>query len=97
LLIFLLALAASGAKSTTEQYRIEAVRSFLVGYRIYEGNMSSDKVRMAKSMVATIAQHIKQNPSMPPRIRRWGMGAGYKYAYQNLRSAKEFGPAMRAY
>jgi glycosyltransferase involved in cell wall biosynthesis len=79
------------------QYRIEAVRSFLVGYRIYEGNMSSDKVRMAKSMVATIAQHIKQNPSMPPRIRRWGMGAGYKYAYQNLRSAKEFGPAMRAY
>jgi glycosyltransferase involved in cell wall biosynthesis len=79
------------------QYRIEAVRSFLVGYRVYEGNMSSDRVRMAKSLIATIEQHIRRNPSMPPRIRRWGIGSGYKYAYQILRSVKEFRPAMRAY
>jgi glycosyltransferase involved in cell wall biosynthesis len=78
------------------QYRIEAVRSFLVGYRVYEGNMSSDRVRMAKSMVATIEQHIKRNPSMPPRIRRWGVGDGYRYAFELLRSAKKFRPAMGA-
>jgi glycosyltransferase involved in cell wall biosynthesis len=79
------------------RYRIEAVRSFLVGYRIYEGNMSSDRVRMAKSTVATIEQHVKRNPSMPPRIRRWGVGNAYKYAFDILCSAKKFRPATRAY
>jgi hypothetical protein len=79
------------------QYRIEAVRSFLVGYRVYEGNMSSDKVRMAKSVVATIQQHVSRNPFMPPRIRRWGVGNAYLYAFEILRSVKKFRPAMRAY
>jgi glycosyltransferase involved in cell wall biosynthesis len=78
------------------QYRIEAVRSFLVGYRVYEGNMSSDRVRMAKSVLAITEQHIKRNPSMPPRIRRWGIGDSYRYAFELLRSAKKFRPAMRA-
>jgi glycosyltransferase involved in cell wall biosynthesis len=79
------------------QYRIEAVRLFLVGYRVYDGNMSSNRLRMAKSMVATIEQHIKRNPSMPLRVRRWGRGNGYRYAFDMLRSARKFGPAMRAY
>jgi glycosyltransferase involved in cell wall biosynthesis len=79
------------------QYRIEAVQSFLVGYRVYEGNMSSDRVRMAKSVIATVKQHIKRNPSMPLKIRRWGLGDGYRYAFEILRGAKKFGPAMRAY
>ncbi len=79
------------------KYRIEAVRSFLVGYRVYEGNMSSDRVRMAKSVIATIERHIKQNPSMPPRIKRWGRGDAYRYAFAILRSAKKFKLAMRAY
>lgn len=79
------------------RYRIEVVRSFLVGYRVYEGNMSSDRVRMAKSIIATIERHIRRNPTLPPRIRRWGIGNGYKYAYQILRSAREFRPAIRAY
>jgi glycosyltransferase involved in cell wall biosynthesis len=79
------------------QYRIEAVRSFLIGYRVYEGNMSSDRVRMAKSVVATIQQHIKRNPLISARIRRWGVGNAYGYAFHILRSAKKFRRAMRAY
>jgi glycosyltransferase involved in cell wall biosynthesis len=79
------------------RYRIEAVRSFLVGYRVYEGNMSSDRVRMAKSLVATIEQHIRRNPSMPPRIRRWGIANCYKYAYFALGHVREFRLAMRAF
>jgi glycosyltransferase involved in cell wall biosynthesis len=79
------------------RYRIEAVRSFLVGYRVYEGNMSSDRVRMAKSLVATIEQHIRRNPSMPPRIRRWGIANGYKFTYFALGHVREFRLAMRAY
>jgi glycosyltransferase involved in cell wall biosynthesis len=79
------------------QYRIEVVRLFLVGYRVYEGNMSSNRVRMAKSMIATIEQHIRRNPFMPQRIRRWGLGNSYRYAFNMLRSARKFRLAMRAY
>jgi glycosyltransferase involved in cell wall biosynthesis len=79
------------------QYRIEVVRSFLVGYRLYQGNMSSNRVRMAKSLIATVEQHIRRNPSMPPRIKRWGIGDGYRWAFENLRSVKEYRAAMRAY
>jgi glycosyltransferase involved in cell wall biosynthesis len=79
------------------RYRIEVVGLFLVGYRVYEGNMSSNRVRMAKSLIATVEQHIKRNPSMPRRIKRWGIGSSYKYAFDMLRSAKDFRGAMRAY
>lgn len=79
------------------RYRVEAVRLFLVGYRMYESNMSSDKVRMAKSMLATIEQHIKLNPLVSPRIRRWARGDTYQYAFHQLRSARKLGPAMHAY
>jgi hypothetical protein len=64
---------------------------------MYESNMSSDKVRMAKSMLATIEQHIKLNPLVSPRIRRWARGDTYQYAFHQLRSARKFGPAMHAY
>jgi len=79
------------------RYRIEAVRLFLVGYRVREGNMSSHKVRMAKSMLAIIEQHIKLNPLISPRIRRWARGDSYRYAFGQLRSARKFRPAMHAY
>jgi len=79
------------------RYRIDAVRLFLVGYRSYTGNMSSDSVRMAKSAVATIAQHVKRNPSLPRRIRRWGVGDCYRYAFLLLLYAQEFKLATRAF
>jgi hypothetical protein len=59
-------------------YRIEAVRLFLVGHRWYEGNMSSDRYRMAKSYVATVARHIEENPHILPRIRRWSTADSYR-------------------
>jgi glycosyltransferase involved in cell wall biosynthesis len=79
------------------KYRIEAVQMFLVGYRFYEGNMSSDRVRMARSLVATIERHIERNPSLPPRILRWGVGNGHRYAFDMLRWARKYRPALRAY
>jgi glycosyltransferase involved in cell wall biosynthesis len=79
------------------RYRIEAVRSFLIGYRVYEGNMSSDRYRMAKSYVATVARHIEQNPHIPPRIRRWSTAHTYRYAVVNLLKAKRFTLAMTAF
>ena len=59
--------------------------------------MSSDRVRMAKSVIATVEEHIKRNPSMPQRIRRWGIANCYKYAYFALGQVREFRLAMQAY
>jgi glycosyltransferase involved in cell wall biosynthesis len=78
-------------------YRIEAVRSFLVGYRIYNGNMSSDGSRMARSMIETIARHVKRNPSIAPRVKRWAFGSAYRYAFQVLLRERRSLPAVAAY
>ena len=78
-------------------YRIEAVRSFLVGYRVYKGNMSSNGGRMAKAMVETIARHSERNPFLSTRVKRWGVGSGHRYAFQVLLRERLFLPAMRAY
>ncbi|MGY3238647.1 glycosyltransferase involved in cell wall biosynthesis [Bradyrhizobium sp. USDA 4448] len=79
------------------RYRIETVRSFLVGYRIYEGNMSSDGSRMAKAMIETIARHVRNNPSIAPRVQRWASGGSYRYAFQVLLRERRWLPALAAY
>lgn len=79
------------------RYRIEAVRSFLVGYRLYKGNMSSDGSRMAKSMIETVARHAKLNPSIAPRAKRWAFGNGYRYSFQVLLRERRLIPAMAAF
>lgn len=79
------------------RYRIEAVRSFLVGYRLYKGNMSSDGSRMAKSMIETIARHIKGNASIASRVKRWASGSGYRYAFQVLLRERRLPAAAAAY
>jgi glycosyltransferase involved in cell wall biosynthesis len=79
------------------RYRIEAVRSFLVGYRVHEERMSSDRYRMAKSLVATVARHIEKNSHIPPRIRRWATARSHRFAAKNFLTANRLMPAMRAY
>ncbi|GLR91055.1 glycosyltransferase family 2 protein [Bradyrhizobium iriomotense] len=79
------------------RYRIETVRSFLVGYRMYQGNMSSDGSRMAKAMIETIARHVKSNPSIAPRVQRWALGGSYRYAFQVLLRERRLLPAAATY
>jgi glycosyltransferase involved in cell wall biosynthesis len=47
------------------QYPIIATPYFLVGYRISPGNMSSDKLRMARAIIATVEHHITANSRLP--------------------------------
>jgi glycosyltransferase involved in cell wall biosynthesis len=47
------------------KYPLAAIPRFLVGYRIYPGNMSSDKTRMARALVATVEHHVRVNPDLP--------------------------------
>lgn len=79
------------------RYRIEAVRSFLVGYRIYNGNMSSNGSRMARSMIEAVSRHAELNPSIAPRVKRWAVGNGYRYAFQVLLRERRLLSAGAAY
>jgi glycosyltransferase involved in cell wall biosynthesis len=47
------------------RYPLAAVPLYLVGYRRYPGNMSSDKLRMARAAVATITSHVVLCPRLP--------------------------------
>ncbi len=79
------------------RYRIEAVGSFLVGYRVHEERMSSDRYRMGKSLVATVARHIEKNPHIPPRIRRWATARSHRFAAKNFLTSNRLMPAIQAY
>jgi len=52
-----------------ERYRIVGVPLYLVGYRSYPGNMSSDRKRMARSIVATVERRLAANPDLPTVVR----------------------------
>jgi len=70
-------------------YRIGVVPFYLVGYRCYEGNMSSNPMRMARGMTATIQAHLDANPSLPPLVRRYALAAAHDYcAWAGLRARR---------
>jgi hypothetical protein len=57
-----------------------AVPQFLVGYRVYAGNMSSDASRMARALVATIEHHVRANPAVPRWAGDAALGSAHEYA-----------------
>ncbi|MBL0408247.1 glycosyltransferase family 2 protein [Microvirga aerilata] len=72
-----------------ERYRITCVPSFLVGYRRYPGNMSSDGKRMARSAILTIDRALERNPSLPTKCSRWARATAYAYAANSCRPSLE--------
>lgn len=73
-----------------EKYRLACVPEWLVGYRFYEGNMSSDSARMARSMIAVIGNCFSRNPDLHPFIRRHALANAHIYAARNFLRAKHF-------
>ena len=61
------------------RYRIGVVPNYLVGYRLSPGNMSSNRLRMARGLWATVEAHLELNPSLPRRIRRIAWTKVYEY------------------
>ncbi len=74
----------------TEKYRIVCVPEWLVGYRYYAGNMSSDSARMARSMLAVLDGAFSRNPGLHPFIRRHALANAHIYAARNFLRAKRF-------
>jgi glycosyltransferase involved in cell wall biosynthesis len=73
-----------------EKYRLACVPEWLVGYRFYEGNMSSNSDRMARSMIAVIDACFSRNPGLHPFIRRHAIAGAHVYAARNFLRAKRF-------
>jgi glycosyltransferase involved in cell wall biosynthesis len=69
------------------KYAITAVGLYLVGYRQYPGNMSSNKLAMALGAIATIARHIELCPELPDWAARSARAAISEYALGELLGA----------
>lgn len=75
--------------------KIVAVPQYLVGYRRYEGNMSSNRPRMARALVATIKNHIAANPQLPSKARRYSLAAAYEWASRQSWRSHDYYSAAR--
>ena len=70
------------------KYSITSVPQYLIGYRMYEGNMSSNKLPMARGAVATIDKHIRLHPELPRWAAHKSRGAVLQYSLGNLAAAR---------
>jgi glycosyltransferase involved in cell wall biosynthesis len=66
------------------KYPINAVGLYLVGYREYPGNMSSNTLAMALGAVSTIGHHIESCPELPDWAARSARASVLEYALENL-------------
>ncbi len=69
------------------RHPIRCVPHFHVGYRIYEGNMSSNKERMARALTAVVDLHLKSNPGLPDYCQRMARLKSFEYAVWMMRDA----------
>jgi glycosyltransferase involved in cell wall biosynthesis len=69
------------------RHAIRCVPHFHVGYRVYDGNMSSDKERMARALAAVVELHLERNPELSDFCRRTARLKASEYAVWMMRDA----------
>jgi Glycosyltransferases involved in cell wall biogenesis len=69
------------------KYPITAIGLYLVGYRQYPGNMSSNKLAMALGALSTVARHIELCPELPDWAARGARASIAEYALGELLGA----------
>jgi len=67
------------------QYPIACVRKYHVGYRVYDGNMSSDSPKMARAIHETLGRHLALHPELSAWCRKMALLKGYEYSVSILR------------
>jgi glycosyltransferase involved in cell wall biosynthesis len=72
-----------------EKYKVTCAPRFLVGYRHYPGNMSSDGRRMIKSVIRAVSRALERNRRVPPICARWARASMYSYAAATSRRPAE--------
>jgi glycosyltransferase involved in cell wall biosynthesis len=70
------------------RYPIVCVNLYLLGYRTYPGNMSSNKFAMGKGLVATVDQHAQIHPELPSWLVKKVRASALEYALSNYLSAR---------
>jgi len=70
------------------KYPMTAVGLYLVGYRQYPGNMSSNNLAMAFGAVSTVARHIELCPELPDWAARSARASISEYALGMLLGAR---------
>jgi glycosyltransferase involved in cell wall biosynthesis len=72
------------------RYAMAAVPLYLVGYRRYPGNMSSDKLRMARAAVGTITSHVEHRPQLPDWAAKAALVEISAYAVTNYAKGRHW-------
>jgi glycosyltransferase involved in cell wall biosynthesis len=70
------------------KYPITGIGLYLVGYRQYPGNMSSNSLAMALGATSTIARHIELCPELPEWAARAARAVISEYALAKLLGAR---------
>jgi len=70
------------------KYPITALGLYLVGYRQYPGNMSSNSLAMGLGAIATVERHIELCPELPDWAARGARAAISEYALGRLLGAR---------
>jgi glycosyltransferase involved in cell wall biosynthesis len=76
------------------KYPIAAVPLYLVGYRESPGNMSSDKIRMARAAIETISAHIMMFAQLPAWAEKAALASTSGYALANYTKGRHWKLAM---
>lgn len=72
------------------KYPIAAVPLYLVGYRVSPGNMSSDKIRMARAVIETVSTHITMFGQLPEWAEKAALASTSAYALFNYTQGRHW-------
>lgn len=78
------------------KYQMVGIPAYLVGYRKYPGNMSSNHLRMAKSVVETVERHLALHPELPASVHRYARASTHAWTAENLFAGKYLKAATEA-
>jgi glycosyltransferase involved in cell wall biosynthesis len=75
---------------TAEHFKIETVPLGLVGYRSHSAAMSSDRSRMARSLLAVTERCIARNPQLPAFVVSCARASAHLYAFSKFAALKDW-------
>jgi glycosyltransferase involved in cell wall biosynthesis len=77
------------------RYPIVCVPQFLVGYRRSPGNMSSQRLVMARGFLEVVRQHLKANPQLPGWAVRLVYGSTLGTIFNSLINGRHWADALQ--
>lgn len=77
------------------KYPIALVPYYLVGYRLYPGNMSSNGLKMCRAVIEVTSWNVEQNPHLPRWVGRKVMASAHEGALGILLEERRWGLLAR--